>query len=124
MFRRLLFVAGALALVIVFGGPSQANAQHSRGGSHHGMPHGMHRRSHPGFTPGFRGLVIDPRFVPRRFDRFEDLLESRFPFGRFDRFEDRLENRLRLALLPHFVGGFVPGFPSMIPFGFPGMFGY
>jgi RNA polymerase sigma-70 factor (ECF subfamily) len=79
----------------------------------------MHRGFHPGFTPGFRSPVIDPRFVPRRLDRFEDRFESRFPFGRFDRFEDRLENRLRFAVLPHFVGGFMPGFPGMIPFGSP-----
>jgi hypothetical protein len=84
----------------------------------------MHPGSHSRFTPGFRSPVIDPRFVPRRFDRFEDRFESRFPFGRFDRFEDRLENRLRLALLPHFVGGFGPGVPSLIPFGFTSMFGY
>jgi hypothetical protein len=60
--------------------------------------------------------------MPRLLDRFEDRFESRF--GRLDRIEDRLEIRLRFALLPHFVGGLVPGFPSLIPFGFPGMFGY
>jgi hypothetical protein len=58
--------------------------------------------------PGFRSPAFDPRFARRRVDRFED----------------RLENRLRFALLPHFVGGLVPGIPSMIPFGFLGMLGY
>ena len=116
MIRRLLFVAGSLALVVVLGGPGQAHAQRSRGG----IPHGMQRGFHHGFTPGFRGPVIDPRFVPRRSDRFEDRFENRS--GRFDRFEDRLENRVRFGLLPHFLGGFVPGFPGMAPFGFSPFF--
>ena len=130
MIRRLLFVAGSLALVVVLGGPGQAHAQRSRGG----IPHGMQRGFHHGFTPGFRGPVIDPRFVPRRSDRFEDRFENRFGrfdrfedrfenrSGRFDRFEDRLENRVRFGLLPHFLGGFVPGFPGMAPFGFSPFF--
>ena len=52
MFRRLLFVAGSFALVVVLGGASQANAQRSRGGMPHGMmPHGMMPQAMPRGMP-------------------------------------------------------------------------
>jgi len=122
MFRGMLFAAGALAIVLAFGAPGQVHAQHSHGGMQPGMHHGMHRGIPPGFPPGFRGTMIDRPFVPRNLDRFEDRLERRFPFGRFDRLEDLLENRRRTEFLPHFVGGFMLGFPNLIPFGFHGQF--
>ena len=89
MFRRLLFAAGALALVMVLGAPGQAQAQRSCGG----MPDGMHQGMHPGmqrvmqprFTPGLRGPMMNRPFTPLSFDRFEDRFERRFPLGQFDR---------------------------------------
>jgi hypothetical protein len=82
----------------------------------------MQRGMQPRFTPGVRGPMMNRPFAPRSFDRFEDRFERRFLFEQFDRLEDRLDNRRRFGSLPHFVGGLMPGFPMLTPFGFPGMF--
>jgi hypothetical protein len=94
MLRRFLSVGvGALALLVVLGGPGQLHAQRFRGGFRPGFTPGFRG----GFTPGFRGR-FDPRF--NRFDR-------RFGFGRFDRFEDRFERRFNRGFFdPRFSPGF------------------
>ncbi len=124
MFRQFLFPGiGVLTLLVAFGTPGRAHAQHGRGAFHGSI------RSFPagsvmpgmrlGFQPGF-GHRFDHDGFRRRFDR--DRFGRRFDRDRFGRRFDRDDFRgtpftpVGSSLFtPGFGGGiFTPGFNSSI----------
>ena len=114
MFRRCVYFGAALvAIVLLLGSPSYADAQRSRGGSPMMRPHtGMNNRFMMNNTNRF--MMNNNRFMsPFGFEsRFRTgAFDPRFGRDRFDRFEDRFENRFnRRLFVPRFSPGFGPGF--------------